>query len=93
MPICWTKSGLSPAGITHDQTFAGAAGGSELQALSAKHRWKLAVAHFNHGLRGRTADADERFVAGSARKLGLVYKSERADVKAFALKYPLPSDN
>src|SRR5687767_9591417 len=55
-----------------------------LHVLSAKHRWKLAVAHFNHGLRGRAADADERFVARAAAGLGLKFKSEKADVRAFA---------
>src|SRR5580693_6973895 len=31
-----------------------------LHELSPVHRWKLTVAHFNHQLRGRAADADER---------------------------------
>ena len=31
-----------------------------LHRLSAKHRWKLAVAHFNHQLRGRASDAEDR---------------------------------
>lgn len=55
-----------------------------LHELSTKHRWKLAVAHFNHGLRGRAADADEQFVARSAARLGLEFKSGKMDVKAVA---------
>ena len=55
-----------------------------LVELSTTHRWKLVVAHFNHQLRGRDADADERFVARTAKRLGLPFESGRADVKEFA---------
>jgi tRNA(Ile)-lysidine synthase len=34
-----------------------------LQALGKKkRRWKISVAHFNHQLRGRSSDADEKLV-------------------------------
>ncbi len=36
-----------------------------------EHHWQLAVAHFNHQLRGRASDADEVFVKQTARALGL----------------------
>ncbi len=55
-----------------------------LHALSTQHRWRLTVAHFNHRLRGRASDADERFVARMSKKLGLPFVSESADVKEFA---------
>jgi len=55
-----------------------------LHALADQHRWKLVIAHFNHQLRGRAADADERFVARAAKKLGLRFESARADVKQLA---------
>jgi len=55
-----------------------------LQQLAAPHGWRLVVAHLNHRLRGQAADADERFVASTAEKLGLRFESERADVKTFA---------
>jgi len=55
-----------------------------LHALSRKHSWRLAVAHFNHGLRGRSSDADERLVIRVAKKLRLPVVTERADVKKFA---------
>lgn len=42
--------------------------------------WPLAVAHFNHQLRGRSSDADERLVGNTARKLGLKFRAGRADV-------------
>ena len=45
---------------------------------------ELAVAHFHHGLRGPEADADRDFVAGLARKYGLPFFWEKADVAQFA---------
>lgn len=55
-----------------------------LHSLGATHRWKLAVAHFNHLLRGAESNADERFVASAAKKLGLPFRSARADVLKLA---------
>ncbi len=60
-----------------------------LQALSAKHRWKLVVAHFNHQLRGRSSDADERLVRQTAARLKLPMVAGRAAVKEFARKSKL----
>lgn len=48
-----------------------------LHRLAAKHRWCLIVAHFNHQLRGAASDADERFVARTAGRLGLEFVSAR----------------
>jgi tRNA(Ile)-lysidine synthase len=56
-----------------------------LAELAPTHRWKLTVVHFNHQLRGRDSDADERFVARTAKKLSLRFVSGRGDVKAFAV--------
>lgn len=55
-----------------------------LAALAPKHGWKLTVAHFNHKLRGRSSDADERLVHKTAATLKLPIKTARADVKRFA---------
>jgi tRNA(Ile)-lysidine synthase len=55
-----------------------------LNALRSKHRWKLVVAHFNHQLRGKEADGDERFVGRVAKGMGLRFESDREDVKEFA---------
>jgi tRNA(Ile)-lysidine synthase len=55
-----------------------------LKKLSAKHRWKLAIAHFNHKLRNRSGDADENFVQRIAKKYALKFISENADVRKFA---------
>ncbi len=55
-----------------------------LHWLSATHRWKLAVAHFNHQLRGVESNADERFVRRAARKLGLPFHCARSEVRPAA---------
>ena len=60
-----------------------------LHALSARHRWKRVVAHFNHQLRGRSGDADERLVRRTAAEMELPVVVERADVKSFAKKSKL----
>jgi len=57
---------------------------SALSELSPKHGWKLAVAHFNHQLRGRSSDADERLVRRTAERLGLRIVTQSADVRKFA---------
>ena len=40
-----------------------------LHELAPKHRWQLTAAHFNHRLRGRSSDADERLVRRTAERL------------------------
>jgi tRNA(Ile)-lysidine synthase len=45
----------------------------------------LAVAHFNHGLRGEASEADEAFVAELARQYDLEFFSGRGDVRDHAL--------
>lgn len=55
-----------------------------LKKLSATHRWKLTVAHFNHQLRGKASDADEAFVRKTAAAMKLPFVAGRADVKKFA---------
>ena len=49
---------------------------------------RLVVCHLNHGLRGRAATADARFVEQLAGKLGFEFESDRCDVarKARELK-------
>ncbi len=55
-----------------------------LYALAKRHRWKLTVAHFNHQLRGRSSDADEKLVHKTAVALKLSFVAGRADVQRFA---------
>ena len=44
----------------------------------------LSVIHFNHQLRGKASDADEKFVANLAAKAGLDFHSGRANVASKA---------
>ena len=55
-----------------------------LHALSARHRWELTVAHFNHQLRGRSSNADEQLVRKTAMALKLPVVVGRANVRKFA---------
>ena len=55
-----------------------------LHSLGKKNRWRISVAHFNHQLRGRASDADEKLVCQAAKKLRLKFYAARADVKTFA---------
>jgi tRNA(Ile)-lysidine synthase len=60
-----------------------------LKILSAKQKWKIVVAHFNHQLRGRASGADEKLVRKMAVQLKLPIIVESADVKSFAKKSKL----
>jgi len=44
----------------------------------------LSVVHFNHRIRGKASDADEKFVSNLARKHGLTFHVGRLDVTAKA---------
>ena len=55
-----------------------------LHALAPDFGWKLSVAHFNHRLRGRSSDADERLVRATARRLALPCDVAAADVRQAA---------
>ncbi|MBT6104515.1 MAG: tRNA lysidine(34) synthetase TilS, partial [Verrucomicrobia bacterium] len=47
-------------------------------------RDRLAVAHFNHQLRGADSDADVPFVGEAAGQLGLPFESDSGDTQQFA---------
>jgi tRNA(Ile)-lysidine synthase len=57
-----------------------------VHALAGPHQWKLSVAHFNHQLRGRSSDADEKLVRQTAAALKLPFIAARAEVREFAEK-------
>ena len=57
-----------------------------LVSLAETHQWRLHIAHFNHGLRGRASDADECFVERTARQLNLPFSSAQGQVRAQADK-------
>ena len=81
----WFRAGLK-LGV-------GVSGGGDsvaLLVLLAKLRSKLgvvvSVVHFNHRLRGKASDADEKFVAVLAEKLGVTLHVGRADVAGNATR-------
>jgi tRNA(Ile)-lysidine synthase len=49
-----------------------------LHSLAPARGWQLTVAHFNHQLRGKAGDADERLVRKTAKSLGLPDGCRRA---------------
>jgi tRNA(Ile)-lysidine synthase len=55
-----------------------------LHALAREHGWHLTVAHFNHRLRGRSSDADERLVRRTAEGLKLPVVVAGASVRDVA---------
>src|SRR5476651_73796 len=60
-----------------------------LSLLADKLRCQITVAHFNHQLRGRASDADEKLVRKTAAAMKLPIAIERADVNQFAQKSKL----
>ena len=58
-----------------------------LHRLSTTHKWRLAVGHLNHRLRGRSSAADERLVRGEAERLRIPGIVERADVSGHARRH------
>jgi tRNA(Ile)-lysidine synthase len=88
---------LEPLGrLRHDLRFGVAvSGGADSVALlrlllelrdaaKAKNSFEIAVLHFNHQLRGRASDADEKFVRNLAREFELPFYSGTEDVSAAA---------
>lgn len=57
-----------------------------LHQLAHEHTWKLTVAHFNHQLRSRASDADEKLVRNVAKTMRLKFVAGSADVKAHATR-------
>ncbi|MDP9338462.1 MAG: tRNA lysidine(34) synthetase TilS [Acidobacteriota bacterium] len=82
------KSGLLRAGERVGVAVSGGADSVALLFLLWELRQKLGltlyVLHFNHKLRGRAADGDEKFVAKLAKKCGLPFYAGAADVKSIA---------
>jgi tRNA(Ile)-lysidine synthase len=63
-----------------------------LVRLAPGHRWRLCVAHFNHQLRGRASDVDERLVRATAKRLRLPFVSGRADVRGLARQHRISTE-
>ena len=52
--------------------------------ISTQRGFSLAVAHFNHKLRGEESDRDEKFVRDYCEKFALAYYTQSGDVCSFA---------
>src|SRR5882762_4605142 len=82
------KLGLLRAGERVGVAVSGGADSVALLLLLIELRKQLgivlSVAHFNHKLRGKNSDQDEKFVARLAAKHGLVFHSGQMDVGAKA---------
>lgn len=57
--------------------------------LAPEQGWRIAVAHFNHQLRGRSSDGDEKFVGTLCKRLKLTFAAGRADVRQHAEEHGL----
>ncbi len=82
------KYGMLKSGST---VVVGVSGGSDSMALlyilcSLKNEYGIGLiaAHVNHGLRGESADRDERFVSDYCTANGIEFHSLKADVAAMA---------
>ena len=55
-----------------------------LNSLAAEMKWELTIAHLNHLLRGRSSNADARFVEMRSRELGVRFCGAVADVQSIS---------
>ena len=75
--------------IRGKRVLVAASGGADSTALALALRelgCEIALAHVHHGIRGKAADADAKFVAALARKLGAPFYRGRFNVPAEAKK-------
>ncbi|MFZ3048994.1 MAG: tRNA lysidine(34) synthetase TilS [Desulfatirhabdiaceae bacterium] len=79
-----------------DSILIGVSGGPDSVALmhillyvSSTRRWRIGVAHLDHGLRPGVCEADARFVESMCRNLNLPCYSDQADVKQFRRQHHL----
>jgi len=74
-------------GILGKRVLVAASGGADSTALALALKelgGQIALAHVHHGIRGKSADADARFVRALAKKLGVPFYFGRCDVPAEA---------
>jgi tRNA(Ile)-lysidine synthase len=56
----------------------------KLLEISKNWPLKIILAHFNHKLRGKESDADEKFSKKIAKKYNLIFETDSKDIKNFA---------
>lgn len=57
--------------------------------LQKKHPFKIVLAHFNHKLRGRASNKDEKFSKKTAKKNNIKFETTSYDIKQYAKKHKL----
>lgn len=60
-----------------------------LNKFRKKYKIELLALHFNHGLRGKESDDDEKFAMEFCKKLDVPFISQKLDVKRFAKRNKL----
>lgn len=82
-----------------DKIVIGVSGGHDsmtllyvLEGLKEELDFEIAVAHINHGIRGAEADADEDYVRGISKDLGLEFYSLKANMDEYAKEHKLTSE-
>jgi len=64
-----------------------------LQYLAKEKHFALAAVHVNHGLRGRAADADEKFCKNLCKQWDIPLFVKKVDAQAVAQKYNLSPEH
>ena len=83
-----------------DAVLVGFSGGADsvcllhfLRYLAAEKHFALAAAHVNHGLRGKAAQADQRFCRQLCKELGIEFLTLKTDAKKYAEKFHLSPEH
>lgn len=83
-----------------DNVLVGVSGGPDSMALlyallsiQTEIPFSLYIAHVNHGVRGREADEDEKFVEKISGKLGIPFYSKKIDMEGYAREHKLSSED
>ncbi len=83
-----------------DNVLVGVSGGPDSMALlyallsiQTEISFSLYIAHVNHGVRGREADEDEKFVEKISGKLGIPFYSKKIDMEGYAREHKLSSED
>ncbi|PKL83805.1 MAG: tRNA lysidine(34) synthetase TilS [Ignavibacteriae bacterium HGW-Ignavibacteriae-3] len=58
-----------------------------LNKFNRKYKIQITALHFNHGLRGKESDADEKFADEFCKKRNIPFISKKLNVRTFAKKY------